>query len=168
MRVSKSSKVGNFICWVDIPKIDKTKIKNELPLKECLRVFVWYVHFIMYDKDVQEKGIIVVENCGKKGLFELCTLLPMNVADELDKLMSGVLPVRLVKMYFLESPKWMQTFLNFMSMFMSEKIIKRLVFLNKWSDVGECLGEKCIPKNFGELEGQLEVDAIETELRLFT
>ena len=168
MRVSKSRKSSNLVWWVDIPKINKTKIKKELELKECLRAFVWYIHFIMYDKDAQEKGVIVVENCGNKGFFELCTLMPMNLSDKLEKLTFGVLPVRLVRMYFLESPRWMQTFLKFMSMFMSEKLVKRIVFLNKWSDVGLCLGEDCIPKNFGELEGQLEIDAIEQEMRLFT
>jgi len=158
-----TSKDGQCIWWFDLKALDKDKIKNEHTPTETLRAFVWYAHYMMYDKDAQENGMVMVQNCAKVGFFDLLTLMPMKVSTKLNRLTIGVLPVKLAKAYVLESPGWMNTFMKFMGMFLSKKLIKRIVFLNEWSDVGKTVGEDCIPKNFGELEGQLEVDRVKKD-----
>merc|ERR1711971_128608 len=97
------------------------------------------------------------------GFFEMFTLMPMKLATKLDRLTIGVLPVKLAKMYVLEVPGWMKTFMKFIGMFMSKKLMKRIVYLHDWDEVEKNLGKECIPKNFGELEGHLEVDKVEKD-----
>lgn len=159
MRLS-TSKDGECVWWFDLGSIDKNKIKNEFKVVDSLRAFVWYSHYIMYDKDAQEKGMVIVEDFGKMGFFEMFTLMPMKLATQLDRLTIGVLPVKLVKIYVLNGPGWMKAFLKFMSAFISKKLMKRIVFLNEWNEVEKNVGKECIPKNFGELEGHLEVDKV--------
>ena len=156
-------KDGNCAWWFDLGAVDKKKIKDELKPEESLRAFVWYSHYIMYDKDAQEKGMVIVENCAKMGFFEMFTLMPMKLATKLDRLTIGVLPVKLVKIYVLETPGWMKAFLKFMGMFISKKLMKRIVYLEEWDEVEKNVGKECIPKNFGKLEGYLEVDKVKKD-----
>jgi hypothetical protein len=162
MKVSED-KNGNFVWWFDLGVIDKDKLKKDLKPEDSLRAFVWYSHYIMYDPIAQNKGLVIVENCAKMGFFELFTLMPMKLGAKLDRLTIGVLPVKCNMIYLLEGPQWIKLLMNFMGMFMSKKMKKRIAFLKEWKEVGETLGEECIPKNYGKLEGHLEVDPVEKE-----
>lgn len=162
MKVSYD-KNGNFVWWFDLSVLDKEKIKNEIPITSSLRAFVWYAHFIMYDSAAQKKGMVLVENCAYMGFWEMMTLMPMKLGAKLDRLTIGVMPVKLLNLYVLETPGWMKNFMKVLGMFMSKKLKKRIKSLKKWDEVGQYLGEDCIPKGFGKLDGKLEVDVVEEQ-----
>lgn len=158
MRVSVE-KNGDFVWWFDIGVIDEKAIKNMKP-EDSLRFFVWYCHYIMYDEVAQRNGMTIVENCAKMGFFKMFGLLPMKLSAKLDRLCIGVLPIKCNKLYILEMSGWIKTFMKFMGMFMSKKMLSRFVEIEDWEEIPKLLGEDCIPKNFGKLEGKLENDPI--------
>ncbi len=163
MRVS-IDKDGFFVWWFDLKALDKKALKNDLKPEESLRAFVWYSHYIMFNKAAQEKGMVLVENCEKMGFFDMFNLFPMKLSVKLDRLTIGVLPVKCNKIIITEPPRWLKMFMNFMGMFLSKKMKQRIVVLQETKEVVELLGNECIPKNFGNLEeGTLEVDLVQKE-----
>jgi len=156
-------KDGFFVWWFDLNALDKEALKKDIVPEVSLRAFVWYAHFIMYNKAAQEKGMVIVENCEKMGFFEMLNLFPMKLGAKLDRLTIGVLPIKTNKIYIIEAPKWMKMFMKFMGMFLSKKMMQRIVFLKETKEVGELLGNECIPKNFGKLEGSMEFDEVQKE-----
>lgn len=154
-------KEGNFVWWFDLSTIDKKAIKEDLTPEESLRAFVWYSHYILYDQNAQDNGMVIVENCAKMGFFDLFTLMPMKLGAKLDRLTIGVLPIKCKKIYLLEEPRWMKMLMKLMGMFLSKKMKSRIKTMgDKFDQLGEELGEECIPKKFGPLEGKMEVDPI--------
>lgn len=154
---------GKFVWWIDLGNIDTQKVKNEYTPEDHLRAFVWYCHAILYDKNVQENGIICVENCGKIGIRECFTLMPAKLGAKLDRLTIGVLPIKMSALYMLECPFWISVFMKLMGMFMSKKMKERFVILQDWSELDRVGGVSAIPKRFGKgkVDGELETDVIE-------
>lgn len=159
MRVSVDNQ-GRFVWWIDLSVIDVEKIKKELPPEESLRAFVWFAHYVMYDENAQENGLVFVENLNYMGMIRMMTMIPMKLSTKLDRLTIGVLPVKMNALYMLETPRWVNMFMRFMGMFMSKKMKERIVSLKEWDKLEETLGKECIPKGFGKLEGSLEVDPV--------
>lgn len=159
MRVSIDNQ-GRFVWWIDLSVIDVEKIKKELPPEESLRAFVWFAHYVMYDENAQENGLVFVENLNYMGMIRMMTMIPMKLSTKLDRLTIGVLPVKMNALYMLETPRWVNMFMRFMGMFMSKKMKERIVSLKEWDKLEETLGKDCIPKGFGKLEGSLEVDPV--------
>jgi len=160
MRISIDNQ-GRLVWWVDFNAIDVEKIKSEVPPKDSLRAMVWYAHYIMYDKNAQENGLVYIENIAYMGMIKMFTIMPMKLSTKLDRLTIGVLPIKMDAVYMLETPKWVNMFVKLMGMFMSEKMKSRIVSLKEWDKVEKLLGKDCVPKGFGKLEGSLEVDSVD-------
>lgn len=160
MRVSIDNQ-GRLVWWIDFNAIDIEKMKSEILPKDSLRAFVWYAHYIMYDKDGQANGLVFIENLAYMGMIKMCTMMPMKLSTKLDKLTIGVLPIKMNACYMLETPRWVNIFMKLIGMFMSKKMKGRIVSLKEWVKVEELVGKDCIPKGFGKLEGSLEVDPVE-------
>jgi hypothetical protein len=153
-------KHGQFAWWIDFDQIDKSAIKKDISPTESLRAFVWYSHYVMYDTNAQEKGVVIVESVAKVGFLQMMTLMPMKLSVKLDRLTIGVLPVKMKAIYILETPTWLDVFMKFIGVFMSKKMKQRIIILKDWNKVEELLGKECIPKPFGKLEGSMEVDPV--------
>jgi len=149
---SSIGKENHFVWWIDFKKIDKKAVK-ENPIIDSFRSFVWYSHFVMYNSNAQDYGMMIVENCEGLGFIEMMTLFPMKLGTKLDRLTMGVLPVKMEKCYITETPTWMKLFMKFMKVFMSKKLRDRIVLVQEWDDLTTSLGEECIPKGFGKLKG---------------
>jgi hypothetical protein len=156
-------KNGNFAWWIDFGQIDQEAIKTTVSPTDSLRAFVWYSHYVMYDENAQENGLVFIESVAKLGFIKSMTLVPMKVGAKLDRLTIGVLPVKMNAIYILETPTWMELFMKFMSMFMSKKMRDRMIILKDWNKIEEIVGKECIPKNFGKLEGSMEVDPVDAK-----
>jgi hypothetical protein len=157
---SSIDKHGRFAWWIDFDQMDKSAIKKDISPTESLRAFVWYSHYVMYDTNAQEKGVVLIESVAKMGFLQSMTLVPMKLGVKLDRLTIGVLPVKMKAIYILETPTWMDVFMKFMGVFMSKKMKQRIIILKDWNKVEELLGKECIPKPFGKLEGSMEVDPV--------
>jgi len=159
MRVSVDNQ-GRLVWWVDLGAIDLKTIKEEMQPEDSLRAFVWYAHYVMYNKNAQENGLVFVENLAKVGMVKCFTMIPAKLSAKLDRLTIGVLPIKMNALYMLESPTWVNVFMKVVGVFMSKKLKKRLVNLKEWDKVEVLLGKDCIPKGFGKLAGNLEVDPV--------
>lgn len=160
---SSIDKHGNFVWWIDLKQIDKVAIKTTLPLTESLRCFVWYAHYVMFNENAQNNGLVFVEAIGKLGFVESMTLVPMKLGVKIDRLTIGILPIKLNKCYILEPAAWMDMIRSLMGMFMSKKMKERIIVLKEFTEIEEITGRDCIPKKFGGLEGPMEVDLVDAK-----
>eukprot|EP00978_Attheya_sp_CCMP212_P005052 scaffold11161_cov52-Attheya_sp.AAC.8 len=71
---ASTDKNGRLVWWFDFGTIDHESLKNELTPVDTLRAFVWYAHFIMYDSDAQENGVVFVENFDNLGFMQMVRL----------------------------------------------------------------------------------------------
>ena len=160
---STIDKNGYFAWWIDMQQVDKVAVKTTVTPTESLRAFVWYSHFVMYNENAQQNGFIFVERVGSIGFIESMTFVPMKLGVKLDRLTIGVLPIKMKKCYVMEVPKWMDLFFSFMGMFMSKKMKSRIVMLKEYGELEEIVGKECIPAPFGELEGRVEKDLVDSQ-----
>lgn len=47
--------------------------------EDSLRAFVWYAHYVMYNKNAQENGLVFVENLAYVGMVKYFTMVPAKV-----------------------------------------------------------------------------------------
>jgi hypothetical protein len=154
-------KNGIFAWWIEFGKFDKDTIKNTIPVKDSFRYCVWYSHFVMYNEEAQENGLVFVQDVSHCGFIEMMTLVPMKLSTKMDRLSIGVLPIKMNACYVLNAAKWMDLLMSFMGMFMSKKLKERIKVLKDPKELEEIHGKECVPKPFGSLEGSMEVDLIE-------
>merc|ERR1712008_456804 len=115
---------------------------------------VWYAHFVMYNENAQNNGMVFIESM---------TLVPMKLGVKLDRLTIGILPIKMKSLYILQSPKWMEMFTKVMGLFMSKKMKERMHMVKDCSGIEDIVGKECIPQPFGELEGALSLDLIDAK-----
>lgn len=152
-------KNGRFVWWISFSDIDAKKVKK-FDSKDHIRAFVWYSHYVMFDENAQENGIVFIEDCDHVGFLESMTLIPMKVGAKLDRLTIGTLPVQVKSMLLLECPGWINLFMKFLKMFMSKKLKERIQIVKDWASIEEEVGIENIPVGFGKLKGSLAVDPI--------
>lgn len=160
---SSIDKNENFVWWLDFKQLDRDAIKNKVPLKDSFRYMVWYAHFIMFNENAQNNGMVFIEAVGHVGFIESMTLVPMKLGVKLDRLTIGILPIKMKALYVLQSPTWMSMMSKFMSLFMSKKMKERIHVLEDFSEIESMVGNESVPAKFGELEGGMAADLIEAK-----
>ncbi|KAL3939711.1 MAG: hypothetical protein SGBAC_005603 [Bacillariaceae sp.] len=160
---SSIDKNENFVWWLDFKQLDRDSIKNKVPLKDSFRYMVWYAHFIMFNENAQNNGMVFIEAVGHVGFIESMTLVPMKLGVKLDRLTIGILPIKMKALYVLQSPTWMSMMSKFMSLFMSKKMKERIHVLEDFSEIESMVGNESVPAKFGELEGGMAADLIEAK-----
>jgi len=160
---SSIDKNGNYVWWLDFKQLDKEAIRNTISLKDSLRYMVWYAHFIMYNENAQNNGIVFIEALAHVGFIESMTLVPMKLGVKLDRLTIGILPIKMKSLYILQSPRWVEMFSKVLGLFMSKKMKERMLMLKDFSEIEDIVGKECIPQVFGELEGDLALDLIDAK-----
>mmetsp|Transcript_14317 Transcript_14317/g.22350 ORF Transcript_14317/g.22350 Transcript_14317/m.22350 type:complete len:416 (-) Transcript_14317:223-1470(-) len=123
-------KSGKLVWWMDFDTIDMETVKSLRPT-DTLRLFVWMAHFIMLDDKAQKNGMVYCQNMAKVKLWTSFSLIPPKLGLKLDKLTIGVLPIKMKKLFVLESPTWMTVLLGSMKPFLSKKMRSRIVILTK-------------------------------------
>jgi len=156
---------GHIVWWVDFSHVDQVAIgpNGSIPVSDSLRYFVYASHFIMLDKQAQEKGLYFVEDCAKMGFFKMMRLFPMDVSTKLDRLTIGVLPVKMKGMYILNAAMWMNLLMGMIKPFMSRKLRQRIVNVankSKQETLEKIVGKDSIPKDYCSLQGTIEIDEL--------
>jgi hypothetical protein len=154
---------GRFIWWIDLGVMDLDAIKAMDPM-EHVRYVVWFSHLVMLDRNAQDNGAVIVENCGRMGFFKMMTLMPMELSAKLDRLTIGILPVKMKAIHIFGAAMWMKVILGLMRPFMSKKMRERMIIINeKKTDIqaycDELVTRKHIPKGYCGLQGGAERDA---------
>ena len=162
-------KEGHVVVWVDAATIDLQAFKTELNPKDVLRSTVWFLHYLIYDANTQDNGFVQVINYAQLGFIQAITLLPMKLISKLNHFALGAVPFKLDAFYVLESAMWFNLLLGFMRIFVGKELNKRLVILKEWEELEKIVGKECIPKGFGKLEGnlELEVDLVQAKYGIF-
>jgi len=157
-------KDGDLVWWFDLAAIDRAIVKQELPLTDSLRYFVFTSHAVVLDKKAQKAGMVMMEGLDRVGMIEMFTFMPPDLSAKLDRLTIGILPVRMNACYILGAGRWLHVLLNLMKPFMSKKMRQRIIPLKKKDDpktiVDNAVGEACIPKGFAGMEGTVEEDLL--------
>lgn len=164
MKVTYSEKAKVTVWWFDMAALNLKAIKEELEIKDSLRLFVWFSHIMVMDPSCQENGMILVESLAKKGMWESMTMVPMDLGAQLDRLTIGSLPLKMKKLYMFYGARWIHFFLALIKPFMSQKMRSRMIIIPDADDpiklITEEFGKECIPKDFANLNGLAKKDLI--------
>ena len=95
------------------------------------------------------------------GFWKSMTLVPMKLSVKLDRFTIGVMPVKMKAIAIIDAPRWMGMLMKVFSVFMSKKMMKRMVILKEWGKIAEITGQACIPAGFGECGGTFTKDAFD-------
>lgn len=159
MKVSHD-KAGHLVWWLDLSQVDLVEVKK-FPSDESLRLFVWFSHFLMFDSRAQEHGCVFVQNMGKIPFWNGMTqLVTPRLAQKVQSLTVGVMPIRMKQIYACESPKWTQVLLGMMKPFLSQVVKDRIVCIENPKVLEDILGQDCIPSNFIGVDGKMEKDDV--------
>lgn len=155
---------GRIVWWFDMAALDMKALKKR-PGKDCLRLWVWFAHFLMFDENAQENGSILINNIAKVGLWDAMTFVPPDVNAKLDRLTIGVLPVKNKKIILMECSGWLNVILAIIKPFLSKKMRNRIAPLdNDYKELEEQLGGKeYVVKNFGRCDGLFTSDPVRTK-----
>jgi len=159
MKVSYD-KIGRFVLWIDLEAMDMVKIKKELTAVDNLRLFVWLAHYCMFDSHAQQHGILICKNLNHASFWSSVTLIPTNLVIKIDRLTIGTLPVKMKKIYVIQSPKWIKRMMGMVKPFMSAKMKTRIVTMENPTLLEEELGTDCLPSDFGGCHGTMEHDLL--------
>ena len=156
-------KNGRFVWWIDLSVMDMTKVKKDLSASESLRLFVWFAHFCMLDRQAQEHGMVLCENLNHAGFWSSLTLIPPQLGMKIDRLTVGTLPIKMKKVYIVQSPKWATRMMAMMKPFMSAKVKARIVTMEIPAMLEDELGLDCIPTDFSGCQGKMAMDLVQTK-----
>jgi len=150
------------VWWLDLGKMDKTTIKTMDP-QEQLRYVVWYSHMLMFDKNAQDHGVVLLEDLNKIGFWSTMTLIPIDVSAKMDRLTIGVLPVKMKAIYMFGAARWLHVMMGLMKPFLSKKMRERMIIVTdtqmtqleggRQQFVDELVSRDSIPIGFMGLEG---------------
>jgi CRAL/TRIO domain len=155
---------GRLVWWIDLESLDLKYIKANVSPVDILRYFVWFSHLILFDKQCQNNGVIIVQSVGNVSFVNLMSAISMDVSAKFDRLTIGVLPIKMKSVIVVHSPTWFRLLTALMSPFMGSKMRKRLQIIPNTIEtkeyLEETLGKDCIPKGFAQLEGNVEKDML--------
>mmetsp|Transcript_32683 Transcript_32683/g.48401 ORF Transcript_32683/g.48401 Transcript_32683/m.48401 type:complete len:369 (-) Transcript_32683:130-1236(-) len=159
MKVSHD-KAGRLVWWLDLSRVDLDEVQK-IPSDKSLRLFVWFSHLLMFDSRAQEHGCVFIQNMGKIPFWNGMThLVPPRLAQKVQSLTVGVMPIRMKHIYACESPKWTQVLLGIMKPFLSQTVKDRIVCIENPKILEDILGQDCIPSNFVGTDGTMEKDDV--------
>merc|ERR1712238_342851 len=115
---------------MDVAKMEQSNIK-EIDSQEHLRYVVWFSHLLMFDKNAQDHGVVLMEDLNKIGFWNCMTLIPMDVGAKMDRLTIGVLPVKMKAIYMFGAARWTQLMIGLMKPFLSKKMRERMIIVTK-------------------------------------
>merc|ERR1712238_331063 len=150
------------VWWLDLGKMDKTTIKTIDP-QEHLRYVVWYSHMLMFDKNAQDHGVVLMEDLNKIGFWTTMTLIPVDLSAKMDRLTIGVLPVKMKAIYMFGAARWLHVMMGLVKPFLSKKMRERMIIVTEAMTpestggrqhfVEELVSRESIPIGFMGLEG---------------
>jgi len=150
-------KEGHLVWWIDMGGINKEEIKRLEPSKH-LQYVTWFSHFVIFDKQAQNNGAMIVEDMGMIGFWKMATLVPAEISAKMDRLTIGILPVRMKQIYIFGAARWMSLLMTILKPFMSKKMRKRMVLLPRKTDMqtfcDDLVTRANIPKDFCGLQGE--------------
>jgi CRAL/TRIO domain len=116
-------KQGRLVWFVILKRSTFDYIEHKLPHDDILRCLVWLAHLILFDKETQENGVVLVCSIGKVGLNESLTLAPLKVQHKFDSLSIVRLPIRVESIMFNNST-WMKALMTLIKPFLSRKMTR--------------------------------------------
>ena len=150
---------------MDIGKMNKAKIKT-MDAQEHLRYVVWYSHLIMFDKNAQDHGVILMEDLNKIGFWSTMTLIPIDVSAKMDRLTIGVLPVKMKAIYMFGAARWLHLMIGLMKPFLSKKMRDRMIIVteaiapDRQQYCDDLVSRESIPDGIMDLKGGTAHDAM--------
>jgi hypothetical protein len=136
---------GRVVWWIDLASVGD--INRELTVGDSLRLFVWFAHYLLFRHRTQNNGIVIVVNMARIDFRTFVSMLPPNLGRKLERLATGVLPIKIKQIYVTGVTKWCNIFLKVINPFLCKEMKRRIVALQ---DLEELMGANCVPEGFGK------------------
>ena len=164
MKLTKSG--STLVWWFDVTTIDIKAVKR-FDHDITIKYFVWICHYMLF-QDFED--VILMENLEGLNMIETFTMVPPDIGAKMDRFTIGVLPIRLKNVYLIHNPRWMAIILALMKPFLSKKMRRRMISLNKKENLedffSKTVGADAVPTGFCGVEGRVESDEFAKNLSL--
>ena len=155
---------GRIVWWMDLDLTDEDAVRT-FDASESRRFFVWFAHFVMFNKDAQQNGIVFMNNLAHLSFWNFMTMLPLEVGIKTDEFMICVVCLKTKLVTFANRPAWATFAYRILSVFL-KKDMKRRVFNVKDNTQEESIkevlggGEEYIPAGYFGFKGTSGIDLL--------
>lgn len=156
-----------LVWWLDLGRTDLDAVRA-LPPKEIIRLYVWFSHLMLFDKNGQHNGVVFVQSFATISFWSFMTMLPLELGIRVDEFMISVIPLKTKIVLFLERPPWVKFGYSLVNAFLTRAMKKRVLMVpskNPQQWVEDVVGVDCIPIEFDGLNGRL-VDPFDISSRI--
>ena len=159
---------NRLVWWLDLGKSDLQGVRALSP-EQIVRLYIWFSHLLLFDRNGQENGIVFVNDLGRASFGKFMTMLPFELGIKLDEFMISVIPLKTKLVVFMNRPPWAKFGYSLLSVFMTRQMKKRVVMVPEKrvrEVVMDAVGADCIPEGFGHLNGTFADDIFGLQRRI--
>jgi hypothetical protein len=163
-----------LVWWLDLGIVDLERIRNQMRPKEITRIFVWLSHFMMFNENAQENGMVFCNSLANIGFWPFMTMLPLELGMQLDEFVISVIPLKTKFVLLMQRPPWAKFAFQMLKPFMKRTMRRRVVVIEDGlypsSFVYEVLGNgtQCIPTGLDAYVGSPDADIVGTHFNSCT
>lgn len=155
-----------IVWWLDLGQIDLQVLKENVKSSDITRLFVWLAHYLLFQTEAQNQGIVFVSSLNQIGFWSFMTMLPVDLGMQLNEFVISIIPVKTNFVILLQRPPWAKFAFQLLKPFLGGNMQKRVVVIEEGlyppEFVYEVLGQdiKSIPLGVEGYEGSPEADFI--------
>jgi hypothetical protein len=133
IRVTRDA-CGRIVWWMDLDLADEETIRNVLDPHEIRRFFIWFAHFVMYNTNAQENGMVFMNSLAHMAIWEFMTMLPLELGIQTDEFMICVIPLKTKMLAFFNRPAWAKFAFGLLRVFLNRHMRNRVLMVHDGMD----------------------------------
>ncbi|KAG7365161.1 CRAL/TRIO domain containing protein [Nitzschia inconspicua] len=122
---------GRLVWWLDLALVDLPRIQSEIPPREITRLFVWIAHYIMFNPQAQNNGIVFFSGMGHIDFWTFMTMLPVDVGLKLDSFTISVIPAKTKFLVLYDRPSWAKILFQLVKPFLRRAMQRRVIVIEE-------------------------------------
>lgn len=122
---------GRLVWWLDMALVDLPRIQSEIPPREITRLFVWIAHYIMFNPNAQNHGIVFFSGMGHVDFWTFMTMLPVDVGLKLDSFTISVIPAKTKFLVLYDRPGWAKFLFQLIKPFLRRAMQRRVIVIEE-------------------------------------
>lgn len=120
---------GRLVWWLDLALVDLPRIQSEIPPRDITRLFVWIAHYIMFNPQAQNNGIVFFSGMGHMDFWTFMTMLPVDVGLKLDSFTISVIPAKTKFLVLYDRPGWAKFLFQLIKPFLRRAMQRRVIVI---------------------------------------
>ena len=144
---TSAARGGGVLWFLDMAAMDGKGLAEAQP-SDTIRLFWWMMHALAFDHEVQQSGLVFVEDFAQVSVREAARTMPSKeTVQEIMQITQGASPIRMKAFHMVHAPWWMSICTRLMKLAMSRKMRKRIQLHPSFDGVLASVGVDAVPSN---------------------